>query len=104
MHISGADARPAMIELNRDMIGLLETILEASGTNMTVGEYIEKSIIAEVAEALLLKRSWEGVQDYIANEFKLEPQDMPNMNRAAQEWASKNPEAADRIRMMNSNR
>ena len=103
-HISGTDGRPTMVKLNRDMIGLMEAILEASGTNMTVGEYIEKSIIGEVAEALLLKRLWEGVQDHIANEYALEPQDLLNMNRAAQDWASKNPEAASRIEMMNANR
>ena len=103
--ISGnSSSNAGTVRISQDLVGLMGAILEASGTNMTVGEYVEKSIIGEVAESLQLKRFAEGVQDFIANEYALEPQDMPNMNRAAQDWASRNPEAADRIRVMNANR
>jgi len=81
------------VRIRAEIVEPLQAILDASETNMTVGEYLQQSVAPDLLESFAARRYGMGVQDWIGNSFQLEPGDMERMNIAAIQWATRNPAA-----------
>jgi hypothetical protein len=77
-----AKTRP--INFPAETVDLLEELLAASGTNLTVDEYAVKFLQDEITESLVPRSC--GVPEILAGSYQLEPQDMRNMESVCRKW------------------
>ncbi len=81
-----AQKRPIMFPA--DTVKLLEILLEASGTDLTIDDYAEEFLGDEITASLGGSCS-AGVPEILDGSYQLEPGDMPAMKSVVEPWNAK---------------
>lgn len=82
-------ARTRPIFFPVDTVQLLEELLEASGTNLSLDDYAREFLGNEITDSLV--RHAGGVPEILDGSYQLEPGDMEAMKDVVARWNAKEP-------------